>query len=434
VERLERISRYYSGVAVRRTTICCSAVALVVACCVNVDAQTATSASRQVKQTRSADDKRPLQLFPVEALWTLKLNNALTAAPAFDQTRGFFPLEGDQLAAYDLVGRRLLWIVPVHTTVEPVVSDGLVFVVEPEFLAALRVEDGVVAWKAPVAEMLAVPPAVAGDWLVIATTSGDIVTLRTHEGGVVWRQHLNTPAHARPEISGNRIFVPTSDSHVIAFNRDTGVVLWDARLGKPGNEILATNERLYLGSEDRYFYSLNAMTGAVEWRWPTGANVIGRPVVDDQIVYFVALDNVLRALNLSSGVQRWKSALPLRPSTGPIRWSQTLVVAGTTPSLQAYNAEDGKPLGQASTSNELSAPPHLVTDPSLPFPVLLTVTSDITGRATVTASTRTVEPTMLQIAPLPNAVVLAPPVDPPKDLGSVTPLPNLSPVSPAAGP
>jgi outer membrane protein assembly factor BamB len=221
---------------------------------------------------------------------------------------------------------------------------------------------------------------------------------------------------------------------VIALNSNTGASLWDRRLGKPGNEILATNERLYLGSEDRYFYCLNAMTGVAEWRWPTGANVIGRPVVDEQTVYFVSLDNVLRALSLSSGVQQWKSPLPVRPSTGPVKWSQTLVVVGTTPGLKAYNAKDGKSAGQVSTPSALSAPPYLFSDPSSPLPVVLAVTSDITGRATVIASMRTVEPTILEIAPLPNAVVPAPPVDPPENLGSVIPLPNLSPVSPAAGP
>jgi outer membrane protein assembly factor BamB len=412
----------------------CGAIALIAAWCAGVDAQTATSASRQVKQTRAADDKTPLQLFPVESLWTLALNNGLTAAPAFDATRGFFPLEGDQLAAYDLVGRRLLWIAPVHTTVEPVAGNGLVFVVEPGFLVALRVEDGVAAWRVPFAETLAVPLAFAGEWLVAATTAGDVAAHRASDGALAWRQHLNAPAHARPEVVGTRIFVPTSDAHVIALNSTSGVPLWDRRLGKPGNEILATDERLYLGSEDRYFYCLNAMTGAVEWRWTTGANVIGRPVVDEQTVYFVSLDNVLRALNVSSGVQRWKSSLSVRPSTGPVKWSQTLVVAGTTPGLKAFNANNGKPAGQSSTASELSAPPHLVTDTSSPFPVLLAVTSDITGRATVTASTRTVEPTILPTTPLPNAVVPAPPVDPPEDLGAVSPLPNLSPASPAAGP
>jgi outer membrane protein assembly factor BamB len=427
-------SRYYNGVAVRRTTICCSAAAIIAACCINVDAQNATPAPRQVKQARSADDKTPLQLFPIEPMWTLALNNGLTAAPAFDEKRAFFPLEGDQLAAYDLIARRQLWIAPVRTTVEPVVSGGIVFVFEEDALVALRAGDGTVAWQVPTEPMLAVPPALAGDWLVTATTSGEIVARRASDGAVAWRQHLEATAHARPEIAGTRMFVSTSDAHIMAFDSKTGLPLWDTKLGKPGNEILAAGDRLYLGSEDRNFYCLNAATGAVEWQWPTGANVIGRPVVDERTVYFVSLDNVLRALNRSSGVQRWKSPLPLRPSTGPLKWSQTLVVAGTTPGLKAYKATDGKPAGQATTPSELSAPPHLVTDPSLPFPMLLAVTSDITGRATVTASTRTVEPAMQTLVPLPNAVTPTALANPPKDLGAVSPLPNLFQVSPAAGP
>src|SRR5215467_9305227 len=138
-------SRYYSGVAFRRTTICCSTAAIVAACCINVDAQSTTPAPRQVKQTRSADDKTPLQLFPIEPLWTLALNNALTAAPAFDETRGFFPLEGDRLAAYDLVERRQLWMASIATTVEPVAAGGIVFVFAPESLVALHANDGTVA-------------------------------------------------------------------------------------------------------------------------------------------------------------------------------------------------------------------------------------------------------------------------------------------------
>lgn len=404
------------------------------ALCIHVVAQTATPASRQVKQRRSADDKTPLQLFPVATLWTLALNNALTAAPAFDGTRGFFPLEGDQLAAYDLVERRQLWIASAHTTVEPAVGNGLVFVFEPDALVALRVDDGTVAWKMPHADTLAVPPVIAGEWLVTATTTGDVVARRPRDATVAWRSHLNAPARARPEMTSTRIFVPTSDSVVVALDSKTGAPLWERRLGKPGNDILATGDRLYLGSEDRYFYCLNANTGVVEWRWPTGANVIGRPVVEQQTVYFVSLDNVLRALNVSSGVQRWKSPLPLRPTTGPIKWLQTLVVTGTTPGLKAYNAADGKPAGQASTASELSAPPQLMVDPSSPFPILLAVTSDITGRAMVTASTRTVEPEVASIAALPNAVVPQPPVRLPNDLGPVTPLPNLFRVSPGIGP
>jgi outer membrane protein assembly factor BamB len=417
----------------RRTAPAALAV-VAAAWCIHAAAQTSPPAARQVKQRRSIDDKRPLQLFPVATLWTLALNNALTAAPAFDGKRAYFPIEGDQLAAYDLIDGRQLWIAPVRTTAEPVVGQGLVLVFEPESLVALRVEDGTVAWHTPHVDTLAVPPSLAGDWLVTATTSGDIVARRPNDGVVVWRQQLKAPAHARPEITGTRVFVPTSDSLVVALDSRTGAPLWERKLGKNGNEILAAGNRLYLGSEDRYFYCLNAGTGVVEWRWATGANVIGRPVVDEPTVYFVALDNVLRALNVSNGVQRWKSPLPLRPITGPLKWSQTLVVTGTTPGLQAYNAADGKTAGQVSTASELSAPPYLLNDSSRPFPVLLAVTSDITGRATVTAWTRTVEPEITAMAALPNAFVPPAPGEPPKDLGPVTPLPSLSPVSPEIGP
>jgi eukaryotic-like serine/threonine-protein kinase len=364
----------------------------------------------------------------------MPLNNALTAAPAYDDTRAFLPLEGNQLIAFDVIGRRVLWTAAIATTVEPVVGDGLIYIIEAESIAALRPDSGEVAWRVPFDEMLAVPPALSGDWLVTATLSGDVSARHARDGVVVWHQQLGAPAHARPTVAGSRVFVSTADSFVHALNRDTGAVLWKRRLGGPGNDILATDERLYLGSRDRYFYCLNATTGAVEWRWATGANVIGLPVIDEQSVYFVSLDNVLRALNRSSGVQRWKSPLPLRPTTGPIRSSMTLVVAGAAPGLKAYTVKDGKPAGQSATAGELTAPVHLVNDPSLPFPILLAATADITGRATVTAYTRTVEPEIVTLGPLPNPVAVGSAVELPKDLGEVIPLPNLSPVSPAAGP
>src|SRR5262249_59893536 len=130
---------------------------------------------------------------------------ALTAAPAFDGKRGFFPLEGNQLAAYDLVEGRRLWIAPVRTEVEPVAGNGLVVVFEPESLVALRVEDGAIVWKLPHADTLAVPPSLTVDWLVTATTSGDVVARRPRDGAIAWRQPLNATAHARLEITGTRI-------------------------------------------------------------------------------------------------------------------------------------------------------------------------------------------------------------------------------------
>jgi hypothetical protein len=179
---------------------------------------------------------------------------------------------------------------------------------------------------------------------------------------------------------------------------------------------------------------MRATDGEIEWRWPTGADAIGLPATDDRAVYFVSLDNVLRGLNQSNGVQQWKSALSFRPMSGPLKWSETLVVAGTTPLLQAFSVRQGKPLGRYAVASELSAPPYLFTDTTRAFPVLVTISSDIVGRATITAATRDIEPEAAAMVPLPDVVAIPSAPEPPADLGGVSPLPNLTRVDPTAEP
>jgi outer membrane protein assembly factor BamB len=406
------INRYYSGVAMRRTTICCSALALIAASSLFGTAQTTPSAPRRVKQTYAADDRTPLSLFPLKPLWTLALNNAITAPPAFDATRGFFPLEGNQIAAYDLVSGTRLWLAPAGTRIEPAAGDGLVFVVEPRVLAALRATDGHVEWELPFADTLAVPPVWDNGWLITASTTGEVRALRAKDGQLIWRRDIGARTHARPALSADRIYLPMSDSRVVALRVETGAPLWERRLGGAANDILALDERIYLGSQDKYLYCLNTEDGAIEWRWQTGAAVIGLPVVDERTIFFVSLDNVLRALNRSSGVQRWKSALPLRPASGPLKAGDTLVVTGVSPALRAYKVQDGKSAGELPTAGELAAPPHLFTGPSHSFPILVAVTRDIVKGSTVVALTRSVEPAIVPITPLPNPILMTPPIRP----------------------
>src|SRR5260221_2922965 len=125
------INRYYSGVATRLTTICCSALALTAATTLVETAQSTLSAPRRVKQTYAANDRTPLALFPLQMLWTLALNNSLTAPPAFDASRGFFPIEGDQLAAYSLATGARLWLASLRTKTQPAAGDDQIFVVTP---------------------------------------------------------------------------------------------------------------------------------------------------------------------------------------------------------------------------------------------------------------------------------------------------------------
>ena len=409
----------------------CGAIALIALFAVTARAQTTTL--RQVKQKRSADDKRPLSLLPLATIWTLPLNNALTAPPAFRGTRAVFALEHDQLAAYDLEHGTLAWIAPRGTTVEPAVGADAVFIAEDESLTALAITTGDVVWTKPFEQTLAVAPVLAVDRLIVATSDGDVVALRPVDGTEIWRQHLPAAAGSRPAFTSSQLFIPTTGRLVVALNLQNGDLLWQRALGGAGHDILADDDRIFLGSRDRFFYCLNAKSGEVEWRWATGADAIGLPVEDEKSVYFVSLDNILRGLNRSSGVQRWKAPLPVRPIAGPVKYRETLVVPGSEPLLLGYGTRDGKPQGRYAVATELSAPPYLFDDAARVFPVLATISSDIVGRATVTGATRDMAPVDLPMSPLPNETAVPALPAPPPDLDAVSPLWTPTPVVPAGG-
>jgi outer membrane protein assembly factor BamB len=331
-----------------------------------------------------------------------------SAAPVFDKTHAFFPIEGGHVVAYDLATGNQTWIVPIAPTSRPAASPDLLFVVESTAIDAVRVEDGSTAWQLPFAEPLAAPLAWDNGWLVAVTIEGDVLAFRASDGHLVWRRNIGSPAHASPALAADRVYVPTEDGRVVALRVETGAPIWEHRLGGASSDILALDERLYVGSKDNFFYCLSTKDGEQAWRVRTGGDVIGLPLVDEHSVYFVSLDNVLRALNRGSGNQRWRKVLPLRPTTGPIRAGETIIVTGLAETLPAVMAKDGSNAGELTPGGEVVAPPHILEIPGIYGPVVVAITRDVVKGATVSAHARSIEPTILTSISLPNLVTFTP--------------------------
>jgi outer membrane protein assembly factor BamB len=370
-----------------------------------------------VGATEPAPPEAPA-LFPLRTAWTLALGPSLAAPPAFNGSRAYFPSEGDRLGAYDLDTGEELWMMPVRTQSKPAVGEGLVFIAEPEAVAALRESDGSEAWRVPLTERLVAPLVWDNGWLIAATANGALLALRALDGHLIWRRDLGLPVSASPTLAADRVYAPAKDGRIIALRVDTGEPLWERRLGGTPNEMLALDDRLYVGSDDNFFYCLTAKNGLIDWRWRTGGDVVGAPVVDDRRVYFVSFDNILRGLDRRSGAQRWKRPLPFRPLTGPLMAGATVIVGGVAPPLRAYLTKDGAPGGEVTVEGELAAPPYVLSGPRLPL--LAVVARDIAKGTTVTVFTRDFEPRIVPIAPLPNLVPMGPPPKP----GGVAPPPK----------
>jgi outer membrane protein assembly factor BamB len=375
------------------TTRCCSAVALI-----------ALSSLALAGGGRRRANDAPLGLFPFGTVWTLALNNQITVPPAYSGTHGFFAIEGNQLAAYDLISGRQEWLAPLHPEFEPAVGDGLLFVVEPMQVTALRQSDGTVAWQIPAVDASSVAPVWDNGWLVLSTQSGAILAYRAKDGHLLWTHDVGSPVHARPSLSADRIYVAADDGRIVALRVDTGDLVWERRLGGPASALLALDDRVYAGSTDNFFYSIDAVDGRVGWRWRTGADVVGVPVVDDRNVYFVSFDNVLRALLRRNGVQQWVRLLPFRPIRGPLMIGRTILVSGIAPGMRAFNAKDGLPAGTITAAGDLVGAPYEVPNPA-GLPQLLLVTHDLAKGATAVLLRRHIEPDLSAFVPPPSAAV-----------------------------
>ena len=170
----------------------------------------------------------------------------------------------------------------------------------------MRQDTGEVAWRLPFSEELAIPLVWDNGWLIVADASGNVLAFRATDGTLIWRAPLGVRVHAPPALAADRVYVPLEDGRVVALDVTSGAQQWARRLGGAANEMLALDDRVYVGSDDNFFYCLLARDGEIAWRWRTGGDVVGVPVIDEHRVYFVSRDNVLRALDRHSGAQRWK--------------------------------------------------------------------------------------------------------------------------------
>jgi outer membrane protein assembly factor BamB len=377
-----------------------------VSCALSPALQRTGSSDGSPARTRATRTATPTSPFPEQVHWTLQLNNAIIAPGlvTYSGSVGYLSIAGDRIAAFDLLSGALQWMVSARPQSVPAFANGRLFIEESGSLAALEAKDGSVAWRVPLTAALAAPLAADHEWLV-GTTADAVLMFRTVDGMLVWRHDLGTSPHGAPAVSGDRIFIPVIDGRVIALRGDTGETLWQRRLGAAANNILASGDRLFVGSDDNYLYCLDAKDGARVWRTRTGADVVSRPTVDENRVYFISLDNVLRALNRGNGVQLWKRALSFRPAWPPVNVFDTVVVVGPMGPLHAYYLKDGTPAGEMTVGADVpAAPVYAFESPLIAGPMLVVITRNLAGDAKIAAVSRAFEPTVATaLPPLPGA-------------------------------
>jgi outer membrane protein assembly factor BamB len=255
-------------------------------------------------------------------------------------------------------------------TAAPAAGDRLVYAAAEDLVESRSVTDGRAQWRRPLPGRIAKTYGLHWDtgWLFASTEAGPFLAIRAGDGEVIWQRDLGSPLSAPPAPTGDRLYLALQDGRIVALSLQQGDEIWTQKLTEPAAGLLPVGDRVFVVGRDKQVNYNAARNGKADWDYPTGADVLGLPVLDDRRVYFIALDNILRAHDRNNGSMVWKQVLPMRPFTGPLLSGDTLIVPGVAAELHAYNARTGQPAPQnqkfvlKGAENEemlLAAPPHL---------------------------------------------------------------------------
>jgi outer membrane protein assembly factor BamB len=309
--------------------------------------------------TSAAQEKPAERILAADPRWTVAFDTAPAALAGYDQDTSYVPLKGGDLLAVDLNQGIVRWKVALATSSTPATGDGLVFAAGEGVITALDQRTGQTQWRTPLPGALASPLAWDAGWLFASTENGEFLALHGQDGRVVWRVPLNSPLAVVPVTSQERLYGALGDGRIVALELNTGGMAWSFALGEQVTGMLALNEQLLVGTRANKLHSLSMSNGRVRWSQKSGADVVGAPVADDDAIYFAAFDNIVRALDRRSGNLRWLRRLPSRPSGGPLRTQDVVLVPLVTTDIDAFSAATGAPAFTIRAVGELGGLPFL---------------------------------------------------------------------------
>jgi outer membrane protein assembly factor BamB len=308
-------------------------------------------------------------IFPLSTLWMVTLAPP-AIDPAYDGDRAYVALkpvvEEDvqvqpaSLVAVSLTDGSQVWKRALADVQSLAAGDSLVFACAGRVLQGLGASDGQSRWQLPLDAPLAAGLVYQRGWLIAVTQDGKALGIRARTGEKAWQVQLPSPASGEPAVSGDALYLALTDNRVMRLTLDTAAIAWDRKILSRPVTLLALDDSLFVGTRERWFYTLAPEDGRVRWRVRVGAAVVGPPAAGRSAVYFLSLDNVFRALDRSGGTVIWRQLLVRRARYGPFPAGSLLLLSGSSTSIQAFSRDGGAPAGSFDAPHDLQGPVHVV--------------------------------------------------------------------------
>jgi outer membrane protein assembly factor BamB len=197
-----------------------------------------------------------------------------------------------------------------------------------------------VKWKFHTGGMVIDSPAVAEGKVYFGSSDGSFYAVATESGVQQWKFDAKSRIPSSPAVKDGVVYFGAYDGNFYAVDASTGGLKWKFQTGgekrfagrhlhgvQPASETMPDpfdcylsspvvwKGSVYFGSGDGNIYSLNAVSGALNWKFKTGDVVHASPAIADGTVFVGSWDSYFYALDASTGKEKWRFKTGEDPDT-----------------------------------------------------------------------------------------------------------------------
>ena len=189
-------------------------------------------------------------------------------------------------------------------------------------VASYKADDGEPVWTVETKLSFAGGPAVSGDMVLLGTRNADVVALNAGDGKTLWRTTVSSEVLSPPAAGKGMVVVQTVDGKIFGLRASDGERVWVYDRAVPILTLRGTGAPVIVGDlvvsglSSGRVVALSLRDGSLVWDTsiavPRGRSELERmvdidiqPVVVDGVVYAVAYQGRVSALNLATGEVLW---------------------------------------------------------------------------------------------------------------------------------
>jgi len=246
-----------------------------------------------------------------EKQWTALANSNPSKTPAQDASRPSFAVNN----TYPQVKQVWTFHSGANVISTPAVfKNKVVFGNQAGDVTALDIKNGKKSWMYKTGAPIFSSPAASASSVVLGSANGLIYAL-TEKGKVAWKLKTDEAVLGAALLENNVVYIGGSDGCLQALQANNGKPIWRfcGLKGAVTSQPVIADSVLVFGAWDTNLYALHKGTGKLLWKWSNGSPVINYspaaciPVIHNGVVYIVAPDRYLTAIDLQTGATLWRT-------------------------------------------------------------------------------------------------------------------------------